>query len=305
MKKETEINIPSNIFFQGSQNLKIDNSKTKFKILVGLGMLNSESELSVNLPLDFLMIIESLKILKALFESKNLTLFITIWIGDKNAEIILKEKKLFSEENKKIWNSTKHIYYSKIKKIMKNSGFEENDWNIFYGSDLYENEEYRAYCSKLAENNKFLEDTTCYSKEQLFVMHYYKNYKQYDFRLSWSKNHKKHRNYNERDEKGCDDEYLETFNQQPIESIFIRNGFKLSDDMGGLGVAVPYSYFPSELGNRIPLDENVSLDDIELFLSYLNEKNIKKYESIYGDDKLKNESLSEAILRKIVTILKE
>lgn len=305
MKKELKINIPSNIFFQGSQNLKIDNSKTKFKILVGLGMLNSESELSVNLPLDFLMIIESLKILKALFESKNLTLFITIWIGDKNAEIILKEKKLFSEQNKKIWNSTKQIYYSKIKKIMKNSGFEENDWNIFYGSDLYENEEYRAYCSKLAENTKFLEDTTCYSKEQLFVMHYYKNYKQYDFRLSWSKNHKKHRNYNERDEKGCDDEYLETFNQQPIESIFIRNGFKLSDDMGGLGVAVPYSYFPSELGNRIPLDENVSLDDIELFLSYLNEKNIKKYENIYGNDKLVNESLSETILRKIVTILKE
>ena len=305
MQKETKINIPSNIFFQGGQILKIDNSKRQFKILVGLGMLNSEDELSINLPLDFLMIIESLKILKALFESKNLSLYITIWIGDKNAEIILKEKKLFSEENKKLWNCTRHTYYSKIKKIMKNSGFEENDWNIFFGSDLYENEEYKAYCTKLSENTKFLDDTTCYSKEQLFVMHYYKNLKGYDYRLSWSKNHKKHRNYNERDEKGCDNEYIETFNQQPIESIFIRNGFKLSDDMGGLGVAVPYSYFPSELGNRIPLDENTSLDDITLFLSYLNDKNIKKYESIYGKDKLENENLSEAILRKIVTILKE
>jgi hypothetical protein len=305
MQKETKINIPSNIFFQGGQILKIDNSKRQFKILVGLGMLNSEDELSINLPLDFLMIIESLKILKALFESKNLSLYITIWIGDKNAEIILKEKKLFSEENKKLWNCTRHTYYSKIKKIMKNSGFEENDWNIFFGSDLYENEEYKAYCAKLSENTKFLDDTTCYSKEQLFVMHYYKNLKGYDYRLSWSKNHKKHRNYNERDEKGCDNEYIETFNQQPIESIFIRNGFKLSDDMGGLGVAVPYSYFPSELGNRIPLDENTSLDDITLFLSYLNDKNIKKYESIYGKDKLENENLSEAILRKIVTILKE
>ena len=288
MQKETKINIPSNIFFQGGQILKIDNSKRQFKILVGLGMLNSEDELSINLPLDFLMIIESLKILKALFESKNLSLYITIWIGDKNAEIILKEKKLFSEENKKLWNCTRHTYYSKIKKIMKNSGFEENDWNIFFGSDLYENEEYKAYCTKLSENTKFLDDTTCYSKEQLFVMHYYKNLKGYDYRLSWSKNHKKHRNYNERDEKGCDNEYIETFNQQPIESIFIRNGFKLSDDMGGLGVAVPYSYFPSELGNRIPLDENTSLDDITLFLSYLNDKNIKKYESIYGKDKLEN-----------------
>ena len=305
MQKETKINIPSNIFFQGGQILKIDNSKRQFKILVGLGMLNSEDELSINLPLDFLMIIESLKILKALFESKNLSLYITIWIGDKNAEIILKEKKLFSEENKKLWNCTRHTYYNKIKKIMKNSGFEENDWNIFFGSDLYENEEYKAYCAKLSENTKFLDDTTCYSKEQLFVMHYYKNLKGYDYRLSWSKNHKKHRNYNERDEKGCDNEYIETFNQQPIESIFIRNGFKLSDDMGGLGVAVPYSYFPSELGNRIPLDENTSLDDITLFLSYLNDKNIKKYESIYGKDKLENENLSEAILRKIVTILKE
>ena len=305
MQKETKINISSNIFFQGGQILKIDNSKRQFKILVGLGMLNSEDELSINLPLDFLMIIESLKILKALFESKNLSLYITIWIGDKNAEIILKEKKLFSEENKKLWNCTRHTYYNKIKKIMKNSGFEENDWNIFFGSDLYENEEYKAYCTKLSENTKFLDDTTCYSKEQLFVMHYYKNLKGYDYRLSWSKNHKKHRNYNERDEKGCDNEYIETFNQQPIESIFIRNGFKLSDDMGGLGVAVPYSYFPSELGNRIPLDENTSLDDITLFLSYLNDKNIKKYESIYGKDKLENENLSEAILRKIVTILKE
>lgn len=303
--KNENITLPSNIFFQGGQTLKINSSKSNFKILVGLGMLNSEDELSINLPLDFLMIIESLKILKALFESKNLSLYITIWIGDKNAEIILKEKNLFSEEKKKIWNSTRHTYYSKIKKIMKNSGFEQKDWNIFFGSDLYENEEYKAYCAKLSENTKFLDDTTCYSKEQLFVMHYYKNSKKYDYRLSWSKNHKKHSNYNERDEKGCDNEYIETFKQQPIESIFIRNGFKLSDDMGGLGVAVPYSYFPSELGNRIPLDENTSLDDIILFLSYLNEKNIKKYESIYGKDKLENENLSEAILRKIVTILKE
>ena len=303
MIKEKIINIPSNIFFEGGK-LKLDNSKTKFKILVGLGMLNSENELSINLPLDFLMIIEALKTLKTLFESKNLSLYITIWIGDKNAEIILKEKKLFSEQNRKLWNSTKYIYSSKIKKIMKNSGFEENDWNIFYGSDLYENEDYRAYCSKLSENTKFLDDTTCYSKEQLFVMHYFKNCKGYDFRLSWSKNHKKHKKYNERDEKGCDDEYLETFNQNPILSIYIRNGFKLSDDMGGLGVAVPYSYFPSELGNRIPLDEDISLDDITLFLSYLNEKNIKKYENIYGKDKVENESLSEVILRKIVSILK-
>ena len=127
-----EIKIPSDILFQGGQTLKINDSKRNFKILVGIGMLNSEDELSINLPLDFLMIIESLKILKALFESKNLSLYITIWIGDKNAEIILKKKNLFSEENKKIWNSTRHIYYSKIKKIMKNSGFEENDWNIFF-----------------------------------------------------------------------------------------------------------------------------------------------------------------------------
>ena len=58
---KNEIEIPSDIFFQGGQTLEINGSKRNFKILVGIGMLNSEDELSINLPLDFLMIIESLK----------------------------------------------------------------------------------------------------------------------------------------------------------------------------------------------------------------------------------------------------
>ena len=72
MQKQENITLPSNIFFQGGQVLKIDNSKSNYKILVGIGMLSSEDELSINLPLDFLMIIESLKILKESFESNIL-----------------------------------------------------------------------------------------------------------------------------------------------------------------------------------------------------------------------------------------
>ena len=304
MSKEIIINIPSNLYLYGQQ-LKLNGSKKKVKILVGLGMLNSENELSINLPLDFLMVIESLKIIRELFKSHNIFFYITIWIGDKNAEIILKEKNLFTKDIENLWNSTREIYSTKIKKIMKNTGFEENNWDMFYGTILYENGDYRDYCNKLSESTKFLNTSSSYSREQLFVMHYYKNSKGYDFRLSWCKARKEHKNYNERDEKGCDNEYIETFQQNPIPSIYIKNGFKLSDDMGGLGVGVPYSYFYSEIGKRIPLEEKISLEDIKFFLDNLNEKNLKKYNDIYGKEKKEKESLSEAILRKILEVLKD
>ena len=77
-----------------------------------------------------------------------------------------------------------------------------------------------------------------------------------------------------------DNEYLETFKEDPLVSIYYHNGFKLSDDEGGLGVAVPYSYFPSEINKRIPLNENISFDEIEDFsLIWVKKKkkNFKKY----------------------------
>ena len=114
------------------------------------------------------------------------------------------------------------------------------------------------------ENIKFLQNTTSYSKEQLLGMNYFKK-KDYDFRLSWKKKDKTNRNYNDRDEKRMDNEYLETFKEDLLVSIYYHNGFKLSEDEGDLGVAVPYSYFPSEINKRIPLNENISFDEIEDF----------------------------------------
>ena len=48
------------------QDIEINSSKKEIKILVGIGMLNSNDELSINIPLDFLMIVESLKYLSLL-----------------------------------------------------------------------------------------------------------------------------------------------------------------------------------------------------------------------------------------------
>lgn len=106
MINKRTIKIPSSNKYLFEQNIKIPDSKKEVKILVGLGMLNSNNELSIDLPLDILIVIESLKILKSLLISENITLYITIWIGDKNAEIFLKEKKMFTESNKELWRTT-------------------------------------------------------------------------------------------------------------------------------------------------------------------------------------------------------
>ena len=133
-----KITIPSNDKYLFPQTIELDEVKNEIKILVGIGMLNSNDELSVNIPLDFLMIVESLKVIRTLLESKNKSLFITVWIGDKNAEILLKEKNKFNDENKNIWERTKKIYKEKAKKILENSGFDKNKINYFYGTELFD-----------------------------------------------------------------------------------------------------------------------------------------------------------------------
>ena len=267
-------------------------------------MLNSNDELSIDIPLDFLMIIESLKIISSLLSSKNKQLYITIWYGDKNAEILLKEKEKFTEENKKIWESTKEKYKNKINKIFENSGFDKETIDYFYGSELYNNNEYRAYCEDLSNTVQFSDTITSYSVEQLYVMHYFKHKKDYDLRLSWAKNNQPSKHYNDRDEKGIDIQYEETFREKPMKSIYFKHGLKLSDNLGGLGVAVPYSFFPSEINQRIPFDLNVSVEQIEDFLDGLNEKSCKKFEKLYASGKKAEESLAEFIFRKIAFLLK-
>lgn len=187
---------------------------------------------------------------------------------------------------------------------MNNNGFAQDKWDFFFGSDLYKDNDYQSYCKMICENIEFSQKSTSYSKEQLLVMNYYKKKKNYDFRLSWKKKDKTNRNYNDRDEKGIDNEYLETFKEDPLVSIYYQNGFKLSDDEGGLGVAVPYSFFPSEIHKRIPLNEKISLDEIEDFFLSLNEKNERKFLEIYGNGKKSDESLPEFIFHKITLLLK-
>ena len=301
---KTKLSIPNTDKYLFKQTIEISDSKREINILVGIGMLNSNDELSINIPLDFLLIIESLKTIKKLLKEKNKQLHITIWFGDKNAEILLKEKAKFTEENKKIWDSTKEIYKKKIIKILVNSGFDENKIDYFYGSDLYNEKEYRAYCENLSKTTKFGDDITSYSIEQLYVMHYFKNKLDYDLRLSWAKKYKPNKNCNDRDEEGIDKQYEETFNEKPITSIYFKHGLKLSDCEGGLGIAVPYSYFPSEINRRIPFDSNITLEQIEDFFDSLNEKSSKKFEALFTNGKKNGESSAEYILHKIIVLLK-
>ena len=299
-----EIAIPSSNKYLFKQRIKINDSKSEIKILVGIGMLNSNDELSINMPFDFLMIIVSLMTLSELLEKKNKQLYITIWFGDKNAEILLKEKEKFTEENKKIWDSTKEKYKETISKIFANSGFDVNKIDYFYGSDLYNEEDYRAYCENLSKTTKFEDNITSYSIEQLYVMHYFKNKLGYDLRLSWAEKYKQNKNYNDRDEEGIDKQYEESFNEKPMTSVYFKHGLKISDSEGGLGIAVPYSFFPSEIGKRIPFDSNVTLEQIEDFFESLNEKSRRKFEDLYTSGKENGESSAEYIFHKIISLLK-
>ena len=62
--EKLKIIIPSNDKYLFGQTIEIDDLKNEIKILVGIGMLNSNDELSINIPLDFLMIVESLLTIK-------------------------------------------------------------------------------------------------------------------------------------------------------------------------------------------------------------------------------------------------
>lgn len=301
---KTRLSIPNTDKYLFKQTIEISDSKREINILVGIGMLNSNDELSINIPFDFMMIIKSLKTLSELLEKKNKQLYIKIWFGDKNAEILLKEKGKFTEENKKIWDSTKEKYKETISKIFVNSGFDVKKIDYFYGSDLYNEEDYRAYCENLSKTTIFEDNITSYSIEQLYVMHYFKNKLGYDLRLSWAKKYKPNKNYNDRDEEGIDKQYEESFNEKPITSVYFKHGLKISDCEGGLGIAVPYSFFPSEIGQRIPFDSNVSLEQIEDFFESLNEKSRKKFEDLYTSGKENGESSAEYIFHKIKALLK-
>lgn len=299
-----KITIPPNDNYLFEQTIEIEKSKNEIKILLGIGMLNSKDELSINIPFDFLMVVESFKTIKSLLESYNKTLYITIFIGDKNAEIYLQEKNKFNDENKIIYESTKKIIKEKISKILENSGFDKNKITYLYGSELFNNKDYRTYCEHLSNMTIFSEEITSYSKEQLFVMHYYKNKLQYDFRLSWRKKNIPSKNYNNRDEMGIDIQYKESFDEEPMDSIYFKHGLKLLDNKGKIGVAIPYSFFPSEINLRIPFNIDISLEEIKFFLECLNEKNKKKFKELYGKEMKIGDNFPEFIKNKILYLLK-
>ena len=115
--KTVEITIKNDKYLF-DQTIEIIETKKEIKILVGIGMLNSKDELSKNLPLDFLWILESLETIIKLLGEKNIQWYITVWFGDKNAEILLKEKEKFTEENKKYGSQRKKYIKRKLTRFL-------------------------------------------------------------------------------------------------------------------------------------------------------------------------------------------
>ena len=98
-------------------------------------------------------------------------------------------------------------------------------------------------------------DISPYAKEQLRAMKYYK-LKGYKYRLSWKGDLK--RKHTKNDEEYFDNLYKETFNEVPMQSIYIKSGKKSLPH--GTGTAIPYSFYESETKSRIPFKEIEKFD---------------------------------------------
>ena len=213
---------------------EIIENKKKIKIFIGLGLMNSKGEISIDFPLDILIIIGALLKLKNIFD-----LDIAFILGDQNA--ILQIKPDEPDKINKIANSTEKIY-EKLAKILKH--FELYDSStIIKAFSMSEDENFNLI--SLPEK-----DISLYAKEQLRAMKYYK-LKGYKYRLSWKGDLK--RKHTKNDEEYLDNLYKETFNEAPMQSIYIKSGKKSLPH--GTGTAIPYSFYESETKSRIPFKE--------------------------------------------------
>ena len=130
--------------------------------------MNSKGEISIDFPLDILIIIGALLKLKTIFD-----LDIAFIIGDQNAILQINSEE--SDKKNKIVNSTEKIF-EKLTKVLKY--FELYDSStIIKASSMSEEENY--YSILLPEK-----DISPYAKEQLRAMKYYK-LKGYKYRLCW------------------------------------------------------------------------------------------------------------------------
>ena len=201
--------------------------------------MNSKGEISIDFPLDILIIIGALLKLKTIFD-----LDIAFIIGDQNAILQINSEE--SDKKNKIVNSTEKIF-EKLTKVLKY--FELYDSStIIKASSMSEEENYNSIL--LPEK-----DISPYAKEQLRAMKYYK-LKGYKYRLCWKGDLK--RKHTKNDEEYFYNLYKETFNEVPMQSIYIKSGKKSLPH--GTGTAIPYSFYESETKSRIPFKEIEKFD---------------------------------------------
>ena len=215
--------------FLWKQEIK-ENQKI-IKIFIGLGLMNSKGEISIDFPVDILIIIGALLTLKNDFD-----LDLAFILGDQNAILQINSEQ--SDKMNKIVAAVE-IYTEKLTKILDH--FELLKFsNIIKASSLAKEENYRNI--ELPEN-----DNSPYAQEQLKTMKYFK-LKGYKYRLSWKGDLKRKRTKN--DEEYFDNLYKEIFKEDPMISIFIKSGKKSLPH--GTGTAIPYSFYESEKKSRLP-----------------------------------------------------
>lgn len=252
---------------------EIISKERKINIFIGIGLMNSKGDISIDLPLDILIIIGALLELQ-----KHLELNIVFILADQNA--ILQLDNDYNQHNKitKI-NKITNEYKEKLKTILNYFHLLDNS-SIIKVSSL----------NKLENYNKIILPTnnyTPYENEQLKTMKYFKTIG-YNFRLSWKGDKK--RKHTNKDEEYFDNLYKECLNEEPMTSIFIKSGKKSLPH--GLGTAIPYSYYEDEINSRLPFN-------VITHLNYENDKIKKHTENILKyfikDKELDEETINEFI----------
>ena len=223
---------------------EINSKERQINLFIGLGLMNTKGDISIDLPIDILIIIGALLELKKTFDLK-----IVFILADQNA--ILQIDQGQSCKINEI-NLITELYYKKLENILKYFDLIYCS-SIIKASSLVENENYKEI--KLPQNNY-----TPYENEQLRTMKYFKNIG-YNYRLSWKGDKK--RKHTNRDEEYFDNLYKKCLNENPMISIYIKSGKKSLPH--GLGTAIPYSYYESEKGSRLPFE-------IITNLNFANEK---------------------------------
>lgn len=223
-----KIKIAENIFLWEQE---INLVERNINIFIGIGLMNSKGEISIDLPLDILIIIGSILEIK-----KNINLKVTFGLADENAILQLGQNE--SIKIKEI-NRIVDIYFKKLNKILKYFDLLENSL-IIKVSTLKEDEKYRNILLPENKNN-------AYENEQLRTMKYF-NIIGYNYRLSWKGDKK--RKHTNRDEEYFDNLYEKCFKEKPMNSIYIKSGKKSLPH--GLGTAIPYSYYKNEIFSRLP-----------------------------------------------------